>query len=143
MRTDKYIITETKPNEGAVPFLAQAHVPTKDVRERVLYLDDEVIKGAFYVATTWFWKATGPGPQAHVHDFPEVLGFFGTNPKDAHDLGGEVELWLDGEKHLMTKSFLAYIPAGMKHCPLQVTRADRPIFHFSTGPKSMYAGDKK
>jgi hypothetical protein len=26
-------------------------MPEKDVRERVLYLDDEVIKGAFYVAT--------------------------------------------------------------------------------------------
>jgi hypothetical protein len=54
VRTDKYIITETKPNEGAVPFLATAHGLTKEVRERVLYLDDEVIKGAFYVATSWF-----------------------------------------------------------------------------------------
>ncbi len=143
MRTDKYIITQTKPNEGPVLFLAKAHVPTKDVRERVLYLDDEVIKGAFYMATTWFWKATGPGPEAHAHDFPEVLGFFGTNPEDVHDLGGEVELWIDGEKHLLTKTFMAYIPAGMKHCPLQVTKLYRPIFHFSTGPKSMYAGDKK
>ena len=143
MRTDKYIVTQTKPNEGAIPFLDQAHVPDKDARERVLYLDDEVVKGAFYVATTWFWKGTGPGPQAHVHDFDEVLGFFGTNPDDSHDLGGEVELWIDGEKHLLHKSFLAYIPKGMKHCPLRVIRADRPIFHFSTGPQSMYAGDKK
>lgn len=143
MRTDKYIVTQTKANEGPVPFLATAHLPTKDVRERVLYLDDEVIKGAFYVATTWFWQATGPGPQAHVHDFAEVLGFFGTNPEDCHDLGGEVEFWIDGEKHIMNKTFLAYIPAGMKHCPLQVTKLTRPMFHFSTGPKSMYAGDQK
>jgi hypothetical protein len=143
MRTDKYILTETKANEGAVPFLAQAHLPAKDVRERVLYLDEETIKGAFYVATTWFWQATPPGPEAHAHDFPEVLGFFGTNPQDVHDLGGEVEFWIDGEKHLLTKSFLAYIPAGMKHCPLRVTRLQRPMFHFSTGPRGMYGGDKK
>jgi hypothetical protein len=141
MKTDKYIITRAKPNEGDVPFLP--HLPAKDVRERVLYLDDEVIKGAFYVATSWFWKATPLGPQAHVHDFDEVLAFFGTNPADPHDLGGEVELFLDGERHLMTKSFMAYIPAGLKHCPLRVTKVDRPIFHFSTGPKGMYAGDKQ
>jgi len=143
VRTDKYIVTRTKENEGDIPFLASSHMPAKDVRERVLYLDDEVIKGAFYVATSWFWKATGPGPQAHAHDFPEVLGFFGTNPDDSHDLCGEVEFWIDGEKHLMHQSFLAYIPKGVEHCPLQVTRADRPIFHFSTGPRSMYGGAQK
>jgi hypothetical protein len=143
MRTDKYIITQTKASEGAIPFLDKAHVPDKGMRERVLYLDDEVIKGAFYVATSWFWKATGPGPEAHAHDFAEILGFFGTNPEDIHDLGGEVELWIDGEKHVVHQSFLAYIPKNMKHCPLQVTKLTRPIFHFSTGPKSMYGGEKK
>jgi len=140
MRTDQYIVTRTKPDEAPVDFLT--HLPEKDVRERALYLDSEVVPGAFYVATSWFWKATGPGPRAHSHEFAEVLAFFGTNPDDVHDLGGEVELWIDGEKHLMRESFMAYIPAGLEHCPLQVTRVDRPIFHFSTGPRSMYAGDK-
>ena len=77
MRTDKYIVTQTKANEDSMEYLA--HLPGKDVRERVLYLDDEVIDGAFYVATSWFWKATPPGPQAHAHEFPEVLAFFGTS----------------------------------------------------------------
>ena len=143
MKTDKYIVTSTKPNEEVQSYLTTSHIPGKDVRERVLYLDSEVVKGAFYVATSWFWKGTPPGPEAHVHDFPEVLGFFGTNPDDTHDLCGEVELYIDGERHLLTKSFLAFIPAGVKHCPLRVLRADRPIFHFSTGPKTMYDGDKK
>jgi hypothetical protein len=140
MRTDKYIVTQAKPDEGTTDYLS--HLPGQDVRERVLYLDNAVVDGAFYVATSWFWKATGPGPQAHVHDFDEVLAFFGTNPDDVLDLGGEVELWIDGEQHLMHRSFMAFIPAGLEHCPLRVTRVDRPIFHFSTGPESMYAGDK-
>lgn len=42
-------------------------------------------------------------------------------------------MWLDGEKHVMTRSFLAYIPAGMKHCPLIVRKVERPIFHFTVG----------
>ncbi len=144
MRTDKYIVTETKPDEGDVPYLAMAHAARPDFRQRVLYLDDEVVKGAFYIATSWFFKSSGgAGPEAHSHDFPEVLGFFGSNPADVHDLCGEVEFWLDGEKHLLTRSFMAYVPPGMKHCPLKVLRADRPIFHFSTGPKGMYGGEKK
>ena len=48
------------------------------------------------------------------------------------------ELWLDGEKHIFTKSFAAYVPAGMKHCPLISRRIERPIFHFTVGPGKRY-----
>ena len=34
---------------------------------------------------------------------------------------------------ILTRSFLAYIPAGMSHCPLIVRRVERPIFHFTVG----------
>jgi hypothetical protein len=139
MRTDKYIVTQTK----APGFMFVEQPPAKDVMEQVMFLDDEAVKGAFYVEVAWFRKATPPGPQAHVHDYDEVLGFFGTNPKDSHDLGGEVELWIDGEKHLLTKSFLAFIPKGVKHCPLRVTKVDWPIFHFATSQMSRYTGDRK
>jgi hypothetical protein len=139
MRTDKYIITETK--ERPLTFVNVP--PPKGTMEFVACLDDDIIKGAFFLETSWFRKATPPGPQEHVHDFDEVLGFFGTNPDDVHDLGGEVEFWIDGEKHLITKSFLAFIPKGVKHCPLRVTKVNRPIFHISTGQKSMYSGERK
>jgi mannose-6-phosphate isomerase-like protein (cupin superfamily) len=139
MKTDKYIITKTK--DRGFKFVDQP--PTKDIMEQVMFLDNEAVKGAFYVETAWFWKATPPGPQTHVHDFDEVLAFFGTNPEDSHDLGGEVELWIDGEKHLITKSFIAFIPKGVKHCPLRVTKVDRPIFHFATSPMNTYGGDRK
>ncbi|MFC1920170.1 hypothetical protein ACFLYQ_00415 [Chloroflexota bacterium] len=140
MKTDKYIVLNPKPNEVAE---FTPNMPPPDIRKRVLYLDNEVVEGAFYVATTWFFKATGSGPQAHSHDFPEVLAFFGTNPDDVYDLGGEVEFWLEDEKHILTNSFIAYIPAGMKHCPLEVLRADRPMFHFTTGPQGMYGGKQQ
>jgi hypothetical protein len=140
MKYDKYIVTRPKPDEAA-EFVKD--MPPPDVRQRVLYLDNEVVEGAFYLATSWFWKGTGPGPEAHTHDFDEVLAFFGTNPEDVYDLSGEVELWLEDEKHLLTNSFIAYIPKGMKHCPLRVIRADRPIFHFSTAQTGMYGGKLK
>jgi hypothetical protein len=134
----QYIVTRPKPNETRAAF--ESNFPPPECRTRALYLDDEVIKGAFYVATSWFWKPTDKGPEAHSHDFNEVLGFFGTNPEDIYDLCGEVELWLGGEQYLLDKSCMVHIPKGLVHCPLKINRVDRPIFHFSMGPKGMYSG---
>ncbi len=135
----KYIITAPKANfwdeEGAKK-------DGPDVITPVVYLDDNVLKGAFYVECNWFWKANQFSPPTHTHDFDEVLTFFGTNPEDPHDLCGEVELWLDDEKHILTKSCVVFIPRGLKHCPMLIRRADRPIFHFSAGVSGKYAKDR-
>ena len=140
LKYEKYIVKKPKPNEVA-EFVE--NMPPEDVRKRVLYLDDEVVKGAFYMATTWFFKAAEQGVDAHTHNFDEVIGFFGTNPDDVYDLGGEVEFWIEDEKYLITNTFMAFIPAGVQHCPLKVLRADRPIFHYSVGPGKMYGGQAK
>ena len=120
------------------------HEIPKERGHRIVYLDDEVFPGAgFYVEALWFWPREikpdePPGVQAHTHPFDEVIAFFGTNPDDVHDLGGEVELWIDGEKNLIDRSFMAFIPAGTEHCPLQFRRIERPVFHFTAGPGDMY-----
>ncbi|OGO32478.1 MAG: hypothetical protein A2Z29_06655 [Chloroflexi bacterium RBG_16_56_11] len=106
-----------------------------------MWLDGEVIPGAFYSESVWIWPdcaSEEPAAREHKHTFTEVITFFGTDFKNPRDLCGEVELWLDGEKHVMTKSFLAYVPAGMLHCPLIVRRVDRPIFHFTVGLGGKY-----
>jgi hypothetical protein len=135
----KYIITEPKPDLK----LAEYRIRTEDVvpgmETRLLHLDSDVIKGAFYSSCFWFWKGSEVVlVQTHTHDFDEVLGCIGTNPEDAHDLGGEIEFWLNDEKHILTKSCLIFVPKGLKHCPFIVRRVDRPIFHFTTGPTGMY-----
>ena len=61
-----------------------------------------------------------PPPEPHTHDFGEVIGFFGTDPKNPNDLGAEIELYIDGERNYITETFLAYIPAGIIHCPLNI-----------------------
>ena len=111
----------------------------------IVYLDGEVIKGAFYTECAWFYKKSEgqPGPPAHIHGFDEVLAFFGSNPDNPHDLCGEIEFWLDDEKHIITESCLIFIPKGLKHSPLIIHRIDRPIFHFSTGPGRTYDVERK
>ena len=122
--------------------------------EHIIWMDGEVIPGAFYAECTWMWPPSMrdqrpaiidpealknmPAVQPHTHKFIEVVTFFGTNMDDPSDLGGEIEFWLEDERFFLTKSFLAYIPAGMKHCPLRIIRADSPMFHYTVGPGEKY-----
>ena len=129
----KYILTDLKiPEETQkteAKFLKRA--------TRILWLDDDAIKGAPYVTCCWYWKA-GEGNPAHAHDFDEIIGFCGGDPQNPHDLGGEIEFWLEDEKHIINKSCLIFVPKGMKHCPTRVLRVDRPIFHFTSSNGSHY-----
>jgi mannose-6-phosphate isomerase-like protein (cupin superfamily) len=124
----KFIITEPMAEEHGYE-----EKDGPDVMAAMAYLDGGVVKDAFYVETHWFMKPTKYSPEKHTHDFDETLGFFGGDPNDPIDLNGEVELWIEDERHMLTKSCLVYIPAGVNHCPMHIRRADRPIFHFSTG----------
>lgn len=137
----KYIITKPKPDLKLPSYRREGADISASGRTDLIYLDDEVIKGAFYVECVWFWPEAGserPIVEAHTHPFDEVITFFGTNPEDPQDLCGEVELWLGDEKHMLTKSCLVFVPKGMKHCPLIIRRVDRPIFHFTAGPGGKY-----
>ena len=104
-----------------------------DVLSSKAYLDGGVVPGAFYVESHWFHKPTKYSPKKHTHDFDETLAFFGCDPDDPMNLHGQVELWIEDECQILTESCLVYIPAGTQHCPMNIVRADRPIFHFSVG----------
>jgi len=114
--------------------------------KRMVYLDSEVVPGAeFYCEAMWFLPgkpAPLPGErggiQEHTHPYGELLGFFGFNYDDIHDLGAEVELWIDGQKHIIHETFVAYVPPGVKHCPLSVRNIIRPVMHLTAGPAKMY-----
>ncbi|HEX2958956.1 MAG TPA: hypothetical protein VHO70_19130 [Chitinispirillaceae bacterium] len=94
-------------------------------------------KSKLFVECTWFWPAMVKdrtleqrSTTPHVHDYDEVLGLVGTNPDDPRDLGGETEVYLGGERHVITKSCLIYLPAGLEHGPFREVDIKRPIFHF-------------
>ena len=40
---------------------------------------------------------------------------------------------VEDERHLITKSCIVFIPAGIHHCPMNFLKVDRPVFHLSTG----------
>ncbi|MGD9142318.1 MAG: hypothetical protein PVG61_00575 [Dehalococcoidia bacterium] len=132
---EKYIVTELKiPEEKQKIAEAYSRYAT-----RILWLDENVVEGAFHMNTAWYLKAAATlEDTSHVHDTDEIIGFCGNDPANPEDLGGEIEIWLEDEKQVITKSAMLFVPAGMKHCPLILKRVDRPIFHFTTVPGKQY-----
>ena len=133
---DKYIITEfNKPKQD----FAWGGTYRLGDKTPLLYLDTDVIEGAFYIEVHWFWPAMAKNkseerkPKPHIHDYDEVLALIGTDPDDPKDLCGECEAWLGGEKQIINKSCMIFIPKGLEHGPISMNRIDRPILHFSCG----------
>ncbi|MGD0779395.1 MAG: hypothetical protein ABR954_01245 [Dehalococcoidales bacterium] len=123
----KYIVTELKTPD----FPAEAIARYNTFARRILWVDKNVVPEAFQMNCSWYLKRLEKGPAEHTHDVDEIIGFFSNDSNNPNDLGGEVEIWLEGGKHIITKSALVFVPAGMNHCPLNLNRVDRPIFHFS------------
>jgi hypothetical protein len=65
----------------------------------------------------------------HTHNFQEFLAWYGGNPDDPEDFDAEVVLYLgrEQEKHVFTRPTIVSLPTGFPHCPLLITRVDRPI----------------
>jgi len=122
----KYIMTELK-TDGA------AGAGEDEPVVNILRMDAQNTPGAFFMNCDW-WLQAGRRPlmAEHSHDCGEILGFFGSDYRHAHDLGGEIEFWLEDRKVVLTSSTLVYLPPGMQHGSLHIKRVDKPIFHFST-----------
>jgi hypothetical protein len=133
----KYIITDVKTDI----FLSPGEKMLEGDDSIIANLDDSIIKGAFLMQACWQRPQDfidDEPVQPHSHDFDEVLCQFGMDPNNPHDLGGELEIWLGGEKHIVTKSCIVYIPKGLVHGPIKYNRIDRPIFHFACGNGKVY-----
>lgn len=106
----------------------------------LLRIDAEVMKGiSFFAQCNWFWpsivmnKLEDRSTKPHSHIYDEIIGMIGTDPDDPADLCGEIEINIGGEKHIVNKSSLVYIPAGLEHGPFRELKMDRPIFQFEFG----------
>jgi hypothetical protein len=132
-------VTADKPN---LKLPSYRHIMDPEYVKRVLHLDREVVPGAeFYSEVMWILPGTKKGMtqyDSHTHTWGELIGFFGFNYDDIQDLGAEIEFTVDNEKHIITKSFSAFVPAGVQHGPLIIRKVVRPIFHFMAGPTKVY-----
>ena len=115
----------------------------KTYAKRLLWMDANVVPGAFQMNLSWYMAASDMRPLMnhgeHFHDFDELIGFLGSDPQNPYELGGEIEIGIGGELHRLTKSSVIFLPRGLKHLPLSLLRVDRPILHFSISMNPVYA----
>jgi hypothetical protein len=146
---EKYIVTELKQNLGSTSWHGTVPAAEKGKGGRILYMDSDVIPEAHYTEALWLTpnmhddKGDGQakrkrGVEAHTHDYEEILAYFGTDLQNPHDLGAEIEFWMEDEQYILTKTCMIFIPAHVRHCPLKILSISRPIFHFSTSPLKKY-----
>ncbi|MBN2238212.1 MAG: hypothetical protein JW712_00430 [Dehalococcoidales bacterium] len=138
-----YIISEPKPvpPEVQAEFEAKRKESTSTIRStHVMTVDNDIVPGMFYVDAVWMWGGSSDEKveEPHVHEFDEVIAFIGSDQSDPQSLGGEITIWLDGEKHVLNKTCLIFVPAGAAHCPIIFNRIDKPIFFATISPSTVY-----
>ena len=145
----KYIMQElVLPEEKATPEAVAAY--EANGRKRIHWLDGDNMPGCWQLNSSWYLetdKAAKPDDpnkelKTHVHDVDEILCFTGSDPENPYDLGGVLELIIGDERHVLTKSTLIFIPAGLPHSEPCLVKVTRPIFHFSTVLSKTYEAKK-
>jgi len=130
--------------------------------EHMHWMDEEVIPGAYYGETTWIWPPTfpnqvtweelakigleTPGMFPHVHDFPELLSWWGTNPDDFTDTD-PMAMQMGDEIIPLESSWVAYVPSNVPHMPVfragvTAQKYSRPTLHWVSGPGGVYTREK-
>ena len=136
----KYFVQELQePESLKAPEFCEMY---RKFANRVLWIDGNVVPGAFQMNTAWYFAVPENGPfmTEHVHDYDELIGFYGSNPDDPYDLGGVIEFSINGETHRLTRTTLIFVPGGTTHNPLRILDVKRPIFHFSAVTNTKYDG---
>lgn len=128
--------------------------------EHVLWIDDDVIPGSYYGETTWIWPQSYPNQISweelakrgsalppmfpHVHDFPELLSWWGTDPDNPDDTSA-MGMLMEDEEIPLEKSWVAYIPANVQHMPTRHPGgrvASIPVCHWTSGPGGVYTREE-
>lgn len=68
----------------------------------------------------------------HLHDFDEFLFFQSANMADMADFDAEIEINMgeESEPYVIKSPTVLYVPAGLKHGPLNFKVINKPVFFF-------------
>jgi len=121
-------------------------------KKRIHWMDGNNMPGAFQINTSWYLAPNKEIQlnlgdkanvytkwQTHVHDTDEVVCYYGTDPDNPFELNGEIEMIIGEENHILTKSSMIFLPAGLVHSTPLITVVNKPIFHFSLVLSSCYS----
>jgi hypothetical protein len=98
------------------------------------YIDDTIIPDAELGCDTMYLLPgdTSKSGQlimdAHTLPHGTFIAMTAVNYDDITDLAAEVELWIGGEKHIINKTFGAYIPPNVEQGPLIIRNITKQVF---------------
>jgi hypothetical protein len=128
-------ITKDKPN---LKMPAYRHPTDPKTTRRMGYIDEETVKGAEFGCENMWLLPGGPKEQkimdANTQNYMRFVGLYSYNYADIRDLCAEVEIYIGGEKHIVKKSFAAFLPANVEAGPITVRNITKPVFFMMTFP---------
>jgi hypothetical protein len=114
-----------------------AHPPHRQLRLKAdksiifdgMWVNKELINYDFTIGHQFVRKPFKGDNPPHTHNFQEFLAWYSGSPDDPDELGAEVVFYLgkELEKHVFTRPVIISLPPGLVHCPLEITRVDRPF----------------
>jgi hypothetical protein len=125
------------------PEIEKMRAASPIVSTPMLWLDDKVARGSFYIECHWQWSLPPDAPPqkmevSHAHEFDEVLGFLGSRQEDPTDLGAEIDIYLEDEMHSFNKTCFIFVPKGMKHTPITFKKIYHPFMFITAGNGNAY-----
>ncbi len=135
----KYVIQKTvDPPADPLP-----GAPRSVGGRNVLLINNEhqgAVPNATYLNAEVVSKPTEPGPfEQHAHSFDEYVTFIGTNIEKPYDLDGVVEIWIEDEKYILTRSTAVFVPTGVYHGPIVFHEVNTPIVWSESAAATHYS----
>lgn len=127
----RYIVYGNAPDVKRPDFLSS---PDADFCRSMVFIDETVIPDAeFGCDTRWYlpgdWSQTGHMVMdTHTEPHGTSLALIAYDYDNLTDLGAEAELWIGGERHVITKGFWAYIPPEVSQGPLIIKNVTKQLF---------------
>jgi hypothetical protein len=119
---DNYVVK--KPAYELIPeFEVKGRIPAMTL------MSGNLVPGAkMYIEAGWINSMPDPNPhiREHTHNYDEIVIHLGTDPAHQEDLGGEIEIGMDGEPVTIDSTSAIYVPKGVKHGPLVWKKFTKP-----------------
>jgi hypothetical protein len=112
-------------------------IPKDVVKNRIpamTLMSGNLVPGSkMYIETGWVLGMPDPNPHIgeHTHDFDEIVIHLGMDPQNPEDLGGEIEIMMDGKPITINSTSAIYVPKGVKHGPLTWKKFEKPHLEFT------------
>jgi hypothetical protein len=125
-------MAESKAEKYVAKKPAYEVIPKFEVKGRIpamTLMSEKLVPGTkMYVETGWVLGMPDPNPHIgeHTHDYDEIILHIGTDPNNPEDLGGEIEIGIDGEPVTIDSTSGIYVPKGVKHGPLVWKKFTKP-----------------